>query len=588
MKQDQKSTQDSDFRRSLPGSSTSHAPHTPEAGWCFPAVGLSVGLGLGFVESVFVLHPMLEQFGGGGILMGYLPVLLGYALVGSGVDLGVQCLWLVRGLDAPGWVLGGVATALVAVLGMVIGQLPSLFGVQLCFMMFWAWAALKVRWLGAASLVWVLVPMTHGQRLDAPALSDTASVGGDIVLVVLDSLRWDHSSAYGYERPTTPHMESLAAQGQRFERAYAAAPWSLPSHASLFTGRMPGDHGAHNERMRFDSSWPTLAESLGEAGYETVGFSASPYAGTGPGTARGFHRFSDYWPAFTVRQSTFGWRVWTRLTGSDRDKGGRNIVADVRSFVAGREPGRPMFLFVNLMEAHSPYQDVPLENRRGFSAESSGRLERAGIACHRAQSFDTRVSEADRAVCMSLLDGASQAADARLGEVLALFDEDTLVIVTSDHGDEVGEHGRYGHNTGLRETVLRVPLIMAGPGVPVGGVESSPVSLLDVAPTLLSYAGLEPRGLPGRDLLGGTGSSSWIRAEHWRTEVTTAGWRLAHPGRDYSLELARTGAVVGERFKRVVSQTGLDQGFDLLSDAQEKLPFTGEATELPAWLPGPQ
>ena len=215
------------------------------------------------------------------------------------------------------------------------------------------------------------------------------------------------------------------------------------------------------------------------------------------------------------------------------------------------------------------------------------KMDQAGDACHMAQSFDTPVGLEDKATCLDLLDGAAQAVDARLGEILAMLNDDAMVVVTADHGDEVGEQGRYGHNTGLRETVLRVPLIIAGPGVAQGGLESRLVSLLDVAPTLLAYVGLEPRGFPGRNLLADSESIPFVRAEHWRTGVTTAGWRLANPGRDYSLELARTGVVVGERFKRIVNEAGLDQGFDLVLDPQEKLPFTGDATELPAWLPGP-
>jgi len=559
--------------------------HLPAADWAFPAVGLAVGLGLGFVESVLVLRPMLESFGGEGVLALYLPVLFAYSLFGSAIDLFLQRVWLARGLDAPAWVVGGAVLGVIAFFGLYIGLPPFVLGGAMCFVMLWAWVALKLRWLGAASLAWAVIPMAQGSKGQMVPPTEAIGQGGDIVLVVFDAFRWDHSSAYGYERATTPHMEALAAQGERFERAYAAAPWTLPSHVSLFTGRMPAEHGAHNEHMRFDLSWPTLAESLGEAGYETVGFSASPFTGHGPGTARGFQGFSDYWRAFTIQESTFGWRIWTRLLAPDRDKGGRQIVRDLEAYLGGRTSERPLFLFINLMETHAPYQAVPLDDRGAFSAESVSRLEQAGVACELAQVFNTSVDDEDRSVCIDLLDGAYRAADTLLGEILALVPEDGLVVVTAGHGDELGEQGRYGHSTGLRETVLRVPLILAGPGVSAGSSEPLPVSLLDIAPTLLTYAGLEPRGLPGRDLLAPTDAAPLVRAEHWRTEFTTAGWRLANPNREYPVEQGRAAAVIGERFKRVVGETGLDQGFDLVSDPQEKLPFTGSATDLPLWLP---
>lgn len=548
----------------------------------WPRVGLSLALGLSVAETGLVFRNLLRGFKAGGVLGHVAAAACVYALILGLID----ALAARRGLSA-GQRLG-VGLLTLAAFGWMSNQpLFSLSLVMLAAGLFSllaqsrAWPLALVLW-GLAW--WPARPQAEPPR---PPLMTPAARGPNLAVIVLDTLVRDRCSAYGYPKPTSPNLDALARRGVRMDRAWSTANWSLPAHASLFSGRLPQDHGT-NQREGYTLPADTLlAERLRLAGYETAGLSANPFAGIGSGLAQGFTRFEPFWRDFTAGETLFAARVLNGLTGRDRDKGGAAIVASLDAWLSSRDPERSFFLFVNLMEAHGPYQEVPLAQRRAFIEGTPRSLEAAGEAGHMAQIFGVGVPESLAPVNDALLDGCTLAADHLLGEVIRRLPEDTVILALSDHGDMMGEHGFYGHNTGLYEPIVSIAWVMAGPGVPVGRRLEAPVSIADVAPTALGLLGLPTfEGVFGLDLgpaLRGEEdlSGRLVYAEHPSPVYTTSGWRTRRPWRDWSAELAARSAVTDGAQKRVVHSDGRDWAFDLRADPGERAPGDGAASGLP-------
>ena len=273
----------------------------------------------------------------------------------------------------------------------------------------------------------------------------------NVVLVTIDTLRADRLGAYGYARARTPVLDSLAQVGTRFDRAYATAPLTLTSHASLLSGRYPPGHGARHNGMRVNSDVPLLAEML-----EKTGFSTAAFVGAFPldkrfGLQRGFQVYGDGMP-----------RVAGRLAS---ERTGKAVIDDAMTWLKGLQGSR-FFLWVHLFEPHAPY------GQPGDGRPTDVR-------------YDDEVAEADAQVGRLL--GALPARD------------ETLIVVASDHGEAFGEHGEIAHSIFVYDTTLRVPLIVAGPGVG-SHVTNSAVSLVDVAPTVARLVQLPAIDADGVDL----------------------------------------------------------------------------------------
>lgn len=276
-----------------------------------------------------------------------------------------------------------------------------------------------------------------------------------VVLVVLDTVRADHCSAYGYPKKTTPRLDALAAEGLLYEQARAVAPWTLPSHASLFTGLPPSAHGCTFEHRWLLDRFDTMAERLSASGRETFGVTTNANASSLYHLEQGFETFLETW---TLRE---------RHRGLD-DSGIAN--AEIRRWLEARDPRTPFFLFVNYADAHLPYAPPPpYDTQFGPTEERARALAAKADLLEQTLLGQERVSDADTQGLSALYDGELRAADARLGELLDLLArldlaEDTLVIVTSDHGEQLGEGGQVDHQLSLAESLLRVPLVVRFPG----------------------------------------------------------------------------------------------------------------------------
>jgi len=315
----------------------------------------------------------------------------------------------------------------------------------------------------------------------------------NIVLISVDTLRADHLGTYGYARATSPNVDALARRGVTFERATSPSSWTLPAHASLLSGVSPYRHGAISEATRIRDDVPLLAELLRAHGYHATALVNAPFVGRDYGFARGFASFDQ---RFDRRRADVAQRH-----------------AAILDALARLEP--PFFLFLHYMDVHTPYRP-PAEFNRFAKDQRSGQVLRdLGVASvldlqRAARKGPLAMSQADRDRLVDLYDGEILALDAHLGELLRRLDErfpDTVVVLTSDHGEEFLEHGGFGHGDTLYEEVLHVPMIVAGPGVASGARVATVVSLVDVVPTLLDRVGAPlPAGLDGRSVLAELGA----------------------------------------------------------------------------------
>ncbi len=299
------------------------------------------------------------------------------------------------------------------------------------------------------------------------ARSTTRPQAHNLLLITIDTLRADHVGAYGYARAPTPALDALARSGMLFERAYAAAPITLPSHATMLTGRYPPHHGARDNGVAM-SPVPTLATALHERGFQTAAFVAAFPLDHQFGLSRGFDVYSDRLPR-----------------GSDghpaNERPGAQVVDEAIDWLGGsRIAGTRFFLWVHLFEPHAPYKLAeggrePLSNRGAPVPPQRPVLER----------YDEEIATADREV-------------GRLVEAIAPVRGETLVIVAGDHGEAFGEHGEFAHSIFVYDTTLRVPLIMNGPGI--HGAVAGAVTLADVAPTAAGRLGFVMNDVDGIDL----------------------------------------------------------------------------------------
>jgi arylsulfatase A-like enzyme len=341
----------------------------------------------------------------------------------------------------------------------------------------------------------------------------------NIVLIILDTVRAANLSLYGYERNTSPYLEEWAADGVTFERAYTTAPWTLPAHASLFTGLYPFESRTDIDEP-LGPTPPTLAEVLSARGYATAGFVANLlYTTRTSGLDRGFAHYRAHpWSAAQIVRSYWLPRelenaVRSMLGRAEPTKDGSVVTHEFFQWLERRD-GRPFFAFLNYFDAHDPYE--PPEPY--LTMFGPGPPEPWG------EHVDWLGARADSASLLLLdqwvqrYDGGIAYVDRQLGLVRerlraeGLLDN-TVVVIASDHGEAWSEHGLIGHLNALYVPLLHVPLVVAYPGrLPRGIAVSEPVTLRDVPATILDLALPQDEPVvPGSSLtapLLGTGSAS--------------------------------------------------------------------------------
>jgi arylsulfatase A-like enzyme len=347
----------------------------------------------------------------------------------------------------------------------------------------------------------------------------------NVLLIVLDTVRARSLSLYGYTRDTAPELIRWARRGVRFESAVAPATWTFPSHSCFFTGRWPYQLNSHWQLV-LDSSYPTLAEFLGARGYLTAGFVANTsYCSYETGLNRGFAHYEDYpLSPQTILGGTALGRWFTMNVLSYRDyynrkwiqyqsRDARGINDAFLNWLSQQRRGeRPFFAFLNYLDAHEPFLP-PEDHTARFGLRPRARRDYKMLLDYWDQD-KTHISPRDVELARDGYDDCIAFLDGQVGALLDELDrvgvmKDTLVIITSDHGEEFGEHGVFNHGYSLYLNEVHVPLLILWAAAPAGRSVAQPVSLRDLPATVVDLLGLAADSpFPGRSL-----------AVHWRANA---------------------------------------------------------------------
>lgn len=375
----------------------------------------------------------------------------------------------------------------------------------------------------------------------------------NVLFIVLDTERAASTSLYGGERPTTPFLQQFAPEGATFALAIAPASWTLPSHAAMFTGREAVDLGVDWDKPLGDA-FPTLAEVLSNAGYATAGFVANHWFGSDFfGLDRGFGRWEDQpiLPGTVIRHS---WLARSLVLSVRHGLGNRqelgrktadHVNADFLRWV-DRPRRRPFFAFLNYIDAHSPYLPPEPWNLRFAKTQPLYWVDEG----RKPEDF----TDAELAELRAAYDGSIAYLDDRLGRLIdalrqrKLLDS-TLVIITSDHGEALGEGHRFDHGQDLTITRLHVPLVMVLPGrIPPGTRVDAPVDMRHLAATVLDLADAGHGGVAGESLArywtsttGRAGDGMVVTDDGSRTSVVTDAWHYLreHSGEERLYDFRR-------------------------------------------------
>jgi len=333
----------------------------------------------------------------------------------------------------------------------------------------------------------------------------------NVLLISIDSLRADHVGVYGYGRNTTPTLDRLATSGARFETAVSSTSWTLPAHIALLTGLPDTVHGVQRPVQALDAGIPTLTDAMRAGGYHTVGFYSGPFLHPLFGFARGFDDYIDCTSYGAGNRITDpqGRKAEVRAISrfhraSHRDVTNPRIQREVLAQL-DRLDRRPFFFFVHMWDVHYDYIPPPPYDRM-FDPDYQGSM--TGRNFHENRKFRRGMPAADFKHIIALYDGEIRYTDDTVTTILHALDQrglldNTLVVVTADHGDEFLDHGRKGHRTTLFDELVRIPLLFSFPGrVPAKQINAV-VSIIDIAPTILDLVGLAPMpDVVGRSLTG--------------------------------------------------------------------------------------
>ncbi|MFQ6104486.1 MAG: sulfatase [Candidatus Glassbacteria bacterium] len=417
----------------------------------------------------------------------------------------------------------------------------------------------------------------------------------NILLIVMDTTRSDRLSCYGYKVKTSPNIDALASEGVLFKEAIASGPWTLPTHSSMFTGLYPSSHGAHWEHMYLDSSLNTAAELLSRKGYQTVGFSNNGIVSRATNMSQGFDDYYEMWKSETLSPLIFSQikDILISTTGR-RDAGARRTNQLIRGwFERTYDAQRPFFMFVNYLEAHLVY-NPPIDFRRRFVSDSDvvSRMRKVNIHTLYRLLVDMDkgefpLSREEIDVLRSLYDAEIAYLDSRIGELIEYLRasgilQNTFLIITSDHGENIGEHNLIDHQLCLYDTLLRVPLILRHPTLVRHGIQvDETVQSVDIFPTLLDVAGVnyEEVGYPLQgtsllDILAGGDSHRYAFSEYMSPRIgfrRVQNWAIAKGSEmDLSRFDRRLKSIRSDTLKYIWASDGEEELFKLSSDPFEE------------------
>jgi len=398
----------------------------------------------------------------------------------------------------------------------------------------------------------------HAQPPASPGLPN-------VLLISIDSLRRDHVHCYGYPRQTSPTIDKAAREGVRFETAVSPTSWTLPAHLTLLTSLPPEQHGVIEIDKRLGDDTTSLAQVLWRVGYATAGFVSGPLMHAEYGFARGFDHYDDY----TVARSSH----WASHQGVTSPR----LVQLVRDWLEAwhaQGRSRPFFVFLHMWDVHYDYTPPPPYDTM-FDPDYRGTISVENY--RRNTQIHKHMDPRDLEHVIALYDGEIRFTDLHIGRLLDFLTglgvlDDTITVITADHGDEFFEHGNKGHRRALYDETIVVPLVIRFPKkVPAGKVVRRQVRLADVAPTVLALAGLDPPADYG---------TAKPKGPHAERDLTPF---LGADAADPFPELVAFGDLHGtlasirtDAFKLIANDTGFEL-YDLAADPGERRDLAGRS-----------
>jgi arylsulfatase A-like enzyme len=384
----------------------------------------------------------------------------------------------------------------------------------------------------------------------------------DVLLITLDTTRADHLGVYGYGRDTSPNLDRFAHDAVTYQRAWASGAWTLPTHASMLTGKQITSHGARfnlltpdvalseifegdfftkHKANRLAEDEVTLAELLVQKGYATAAFAGGPWLA----------------PPFGLMQ---GYALADSNVASPKGRSAEELTNNLIAWMSSIPTDQPLHALINYFDPHSPYDPPP-----GFDEFPGAKVPldpgQDGLFINGGK----KLSDAQRTAVVDRYDGEIQYMDHHIGRLLgALRDngryENALIIVVGDHGELFGEHGVMGHGRWLYEEVIRVPLIIRHPGGKMSGTSvASPVSQVDLLPLIASELSFQlPDGIDGLPV----GARDVVLAEAFRDPFSVTTYKNR-----YDRDLA---SLIRWPWKLIASDTGEREIFDLETDPRER------------------
>jgi len=354
-----------------------------------------------------------------------------------------------------------------------------------------------------AALLMVLMALAlagcHGPKGDTAkkAPGGRPAVAGNrlnVLLITIDTLRADHMGVYGYRRPTSPRMDAFAGRGVVFDQAYTYWPKTRGSFVGMMTGRLASQTGYGKSHPMLLDFNPTLASVLKDAGYETVATVDNPNVAASLGYAKGFDRYRETWEEKDL------------VTEMDRT---RAITADGVRTLRQASPDRPFLLWLHYVNPHAPYEPPAPWDAAFLDGDAvRGERLRPVDGFHGGVPKQWAVPGKTLGWYVARYDGEIAAVDAEVGKLLDALDgsavrDRTLVVITTDHGESLGEHDYYfDHGEDLFDPSIRIPLLVAGPGIEAGRRTGVLATTLDLVPTVLDAVKVSyPPDLAGESLL---------------------------------------------------------------------------------------
>lgn len=407
----------------------------------------------------------------------------------------------------------------------------------------------------------------------------------NVLLISIDSLRADHLGCYGYARDTSPTIDRLAREGARFRTVVSPTSWTLPAHLTLLTALPPLHHGVTVGSQRLRPEAVLLSETLWEAGYATAGFVSAPYLDAAYGYAQGFDHYDDYSVANRSHEASGRGVTSPRLFG---------IVSEWLEEWDRGQRQRPFFAFVHMWDVHHDYTPPPPYDAL-FDPDYRGTVNGENFL---GPQVHPGMEARDLAHVIALYDGEIRFTDSFIARIVQQLEElgvadDTVIVITADHGEEFFEHGQKGHRQNLYDETILVPLVIRYPArVPAGVVVTPQVRLMDIAPTILALTGV-PRP-PDFGAAAGAPHAAcdlmpWIAGDPSKSPrpPLTAFSELVGAGRVASIAAVRTQT---QKFIQEIGGGQREERYDLTKDPGERFSLAGGdadaalRAELAAWF----